>query len=155
MRNSPDIVLACYPLENRTKQIWAFSELSGGDVEGTWQNYAHTHTYAETHQMGAVFWALMRLHSFGGLGHGRPPVLYSRPPLPRRVALFVIVIWPVFVKGSRTICSRWRVYTCTSVCVCVYRSQWVEGGRWHHCDSFWAIAREASVLNLNSCSSLL
>lgn len=113
MKNSPDIVRAPYPLERRTKQIWAFSEpVEGGwGLKGSWQEYTCARTHAETHQMGASCGPLTH---FKDLAMGVPPQTLSSPS--RSVALFVIVIRTLFVKGSLAVCSRWWVYVCT----CVY-----------------------------------
>lgn len=87
----------------------------GGTSRGLGRNMrARTHTCGDASD-GSVF---LGPHAFALIWRtwtwASPS---SRHPPSRSVALFVIVIWPVFVKGSRTICSCWRVYTCTRVCI--------------------------------------
>lgn len=79
-------------------------------LKGSWQEYTRARTHAETRQMGASCGPLTH---FEDLAMGVPPQTLSSPS--RSVALFVIVIRTLFVKGSLAVCSRRWVYICTRV----------------------------------------
>lgn len=114
--------------KNKTDMSFRWTRGKGG-LKGSWQGHAHTHTCRDTSD-GSILWAPRAFSLIlSTWPWASPPQTLSSPS--RSVALFVIVIRPVFVKGSLAVCSRWWVYICA--CVCVYKSQPAEGVPWHHC----------------------
>ncbi len=99
--------------KNKTDMSFRWTRGRGG-LKGSWQGLTHTHT----HMQGHIRWEHLVSSScvfthFEHLTMGVPPQTLSSPS--RSVALFVIVIRPVFVKGSLAVCSRWWVYVCVFV----------------------------------------
>ncbi len=114
--------------KNKTDMSFRWTRGKGG-LKGSWQGHAHTHTCRDTSD-GSILWAPRAFSLIlSTWPWASPPQTLSSPS--RSVALFVIVIQPVFVKGSLAVCSRWWVYVCARVCVC--KSQPAEGVPWHHC----------------------